>query len=76
MAALIADGADVNEPKTGGSGVTALYVACMKGHTEIVATLLAANANANEAQHIDGVTPLYIACQNGHGEGKRERAAA
>ena len=28
VAALLADGADVNEPKTDGSGVTALLVTC------------------------------------------------
>ena len=31
VAALLAGGADVNEPKTDGSGVTALYIACFHG---------------------------------------------
>jgi ankyrin repeat protein len=49
VAALLADGADVNEPKTDGSGVTALYIACYHGHTEAVTTLLAANASVDRA---------------------------
>ena len=36
VAALLADGADVNEPKTDGSGATALYATCQEGHTEVV----------------------------------------
>ena len=40
VAALLAGGADVNEPITDGSGVTALYVACWYGHTEAVTTAL------------------------------------
>ena len=32
---LLADGADVNEPKTDGSGVTALLVTCQEGHAEV-----------------------------------------
>ena len=31
VAALLADGADVNEPTTDGSGDTALIVACIEG---------------------------------------------
>ncbi len=33
VAALLAGGADVNEPKTNGEGDTALHVACAYGHT-------------------------------------------
>ena len=29
--------ADVNEPKTDGSGFSALFIACQKGHSEVVA---------------------------------------
>ena len=32
VAALLAGGADVNEPKTDGSGVTALHIACYFAH--------------------------------------------
>ena len=41
VAALLADGADVNEPKTNGSGATPLYIACQEGHAEVVTTLIA-----------------------------------
>ena len=36
VAALLADGADVNEPKE--LGMTALYIACVHGFTDIVTT--------------------------------------
>ena len=36
VAALLADGADVNEPKTDGTGATALHVACHRGKAKIV----------------------------------------
>ena len=49
VVALLADGADVNEPNTG-SGDTALWVASGLGHAEVVTTLLAANADVNKAQ--------------------------
>ena len=41
---LLADGADVNKPASDGSGWTALLLACARGHTNVVKTLLAANA--------------------------------
>ena len=50
VAALLAAGADVNEPRA--DGATPLYVACQKGHT--------ANADVNKAMG-DGRTPLYVA---------------
>ena len=53
----------MNEPRTDGSGVTAI-IACQEGHTEVVRELLAANANVNQAKN-NGATPLYIACLNG-----------
>ena len=34
VAALLADGADVNESRT--DGITALHFACSRGHAEIV----------------------------------------
>ena len=67
VAALLADGADVNEPKTDGSGATALYVACQEGHTEIATELLFANADVDQPND-NGATPLFIACQKGHTE--------
>jgi ankyrin repeat protein len=55
VAALLADGADVNEPTA--DGETPLVVACILGHTEVVTTLLAANADANQARRTpDGAT--------------------
>ena len=35
VAALLAGGADVNEPKTNGDGITPLFIACAEGHTEV-----------------------------------------
>ncbi len=67
VTALLAGGADVDEPKTDGCGATALYVACQEGHTEVVTKLLAANADVNHT-NLDGAIPLYIACENGHTE--------
>ena len=46
---------------------TPLYVASSTGHTEIVTTLLAANADVNQTNN-DGATPLVVACGNGHNE--------
>ena len=45
VAAMLADGGyGVNEPMTNGLAATPLYVACEKGHTEVVTKLIAANA--------------------------------
>ena len=55
VAAQVADGADVNEPTTDGSGYTALMIASQEGHTEVVAMLLAADAEPNRAND-DGAT--------------------
>ena len=60
VAALLADGADVND--THGDGITPLYAACETGRTEIVKKLLAANADANQATN-HGYTPLHMACE-------------
>ena len=67
VAALLAGGADVNEPKTDGGGATALMVACQYGHTEVVTTLIAANANVRQVKN-NGGTALKTACQYGHTE--------
>ena len=45
---LLSGSADVNEPKTDGSGATAVCIAAQEGHMEVVAALLAAGAHMNE----------------------------
>ena len=45
--ALLARGADANEPKTDGSGATPLYIAAQEGHTEVVWALRAAGADVD-----------------------------
>ena len=65
VAALLADGADVNEPQT--DGVTALYIASQEGHAEIATELLFANADVDQAI-TEGDTPLHMACHHGHAE--------
>ena len=53
---------------TSGSYVcTPMYVASKKGHNKVVTTLLATDADVNQAQN-DGRTPLYLACQYGRTE--------
>jgi ankyrin repeat protein len=47
--------------------VTPLFIACQEGHTEVVTTLLAANAKVGLASN-RGLPPLYVACHNGHTE--------
>ena len=58
VVALLADGADVNETKTDGTGCTALWIACQEGHAEVITTLLAANGDGDgdydeEAEMLD-----------------------
>ena len=65
--AMLLASCDANEPKTDGSGATALHVACQEGHREIAAALLAADAAVNPAKD-DGATPLFVACQHGYAE--------
>jgi ankyrin repeat protein len=64
VATLLADGAGVDEPKTDGSGKTALFAACKRGHIEVVTILIDAGANVNQGKN-DGRTPLYVACEKG-----------
>ena len=74
VAALLADGADVNKPMTDGAtllhiatnqGVTPLLVACHHGHPEVVANLLAANATVDLVIN-DHPPALVAACFHGH----------
>ena len=60
VVALLADGANVNEPMADGFGYTALHFASQAGQTEVVTTLLAANANVHHARN-NGDTPLALA---------------
>ena len=61
---MISVGVDVNQAKND-DGSTPLHIACHKGHIEVVATLLAENADVNRVA-FGGITPLYAACHNGH----------
>ena len=64
---LLSCGADVNESKTDGEGVTGLLVASRTGHVEIVWALLAADAAVDLADRC-GCTALFWASRNGHGD--------
>lgn len=47
------------------NGSTPLFIACDKGHAEMVELLLARDAtDVNKARTVDGASPLYIACYN------------
>ena len=48
-------------------GATPLYVACIRGHTEVVRALLSWGAKV-DLQTTEGETPLHEACINGHTE--------
>ncbi len=61
--ALIAKGADVNEPL--GDGATALHWAVHVDDDALVAALLGAGARADAANDL-GVTPLLLAAENGN----------
>jgi serine/threonine-protein phosphatase 6 regulatory ankyrin repeat subunit B len=45
-----------------------LYIACQKGHLDIVLQLLdkKVNTDVNKCRKDSGASPLYIACQKGH----------
>jgi ankyrin repeat protein len=47
------------------NGATPLFIACGKGHLEVVHALIQAGADLSQARY-DGATPLYTACQKGH----------
>ena len=55
----------MDEPRTDGSGVTPLYIACQEGHTEVALLLLANGAALNQAKS-GGSTPIIIVCLDGH----------
>jgi len=61
---LLESGARVDEglPNT---GVTALFIACSRGNTDMVSLLLKFSANVN-AIFLEGWTPLAIACLKEH----------
>eukprot|EP00968_Pinguiococcus_pyrenoidosus_P000385 scaffold26_cov173-Pinguiococcus_pyrenoidosus.AAC.4 len=59
------EGLQNQEMVIGYEGATALVVACMKGHTEIVRKLLEAKANADATMPY-GSTAIEIAKRNGH----------
>ena len=80
VTSLLADGADVNELATDGSGRTALILAITSSRpritkAEIVTTLLAANADVNLEGAVEVLSgarrygaPLWFACQMGFTE--------
>ena len=56
-------GCDIN--LTGHGQTTPLYIACFKGHLDIVRLLLENNCNIDQAMD-DGRMPLYAACNQEH----------
>lgn len=65
VTALLADGADVDAPKTDGTGITALHVACHLGDVDAATTLLAAQADVN-ALTVTGIAAIFVACEQGN----------
>ena len=60
---------DINVP-VDELGMTLLYVASWKGHSEVVSMLLAKQGvKVNKAETVGGYTPLYIASHGGQTEG-------
>ena len=46
-------------------GASALWVACLNGHLEVVRALLSAGAKV-DLLSLEEMSPLHLACQNGH----------
>ena len=46
-------------------GISPPFVACERGHLEVVLTLMSAGAQVNLTA-ADGTSSLYVACKNGH----------
>ena len=66
MAALVADGFDVNQPNKAGD--TPLYIACNNGHTEVVSKLIRRERQRGQANN-NSATPLISSpAASGHTE--------
>ena len=63
--ALLAEGVADVEYKDSSSGYTALGVAAMRGHVEVVKLLVDAGANVNAGADQGISTPLILACRKG-----------
>ena len=48
------------------NGATPLYIACERGHLDVVRMLLSTEGIDTNRAREDGYTPLYVACQDGH----------
>ncbi|MYH54380.1 MAG: ankyrin repeat domain-containing protein, partial [Gemmatimonadetes bacterium] len=64
--ALLAEGADVNEPQ--GDGMTALHWAAHNRDASLARILIDAGADVAAGTRIGGYTPLHLAAQVGAGE--------
>ncbi|MCY4645598.1 MAG: ankyrin repeat domain-containing protein [Gammaproteobacteria bacterium] len=62
---LLAGGADPSQAQ--GDGMTALHMAALEGHGDVVDVLLAAGAEVGATTRIGAYTPLHLASQAGHG---------
>lgn len=62
---LLAGGADVTAAR--GDGMTALHMAALEGHGDVVDVLLAAGAEVGATTRIGAYTPLHLASQGGYG---------
>ena len=61
---LIAKGADVDEAD--GDGMTALHWAAARGHADVAALFIAAEADVQAKTRIGRYTPLHLASRGGH----------